>query len=96
MNAEDRPESAKKLPDRKILADIVEMLGYSITDHLPKVRLHYMIAGSTVDILDWNDPSLWDRIKPVLQERHAYYTKRAADSAAYIQIVEQMQESNSD
>ena len=87
-----------KIPDRNVLADIVEAVGgggiFSVANHLPKIPNHFLIAKSVVDVLDWEHPEIWGRLKAVLKERHEYHSERAAKAAALLQTVEQFQENS--
>lgn len=87
-----------KVPDRATLIKIVEAIGgggiFSVTHHLPKIPGHFL--RSTVDILDWEHPEIWKKIRPVLEERYQYHSRCAEKAAALLETVEQLQENNGD
>lgn len=87
-----------KVPDRTTLIEIVVAIGsdglFSVTHHLPKVPGYLHRRAPVVDVLDWEHPEIWNKIRPILEERYQYHSRCAEKAAALLEIVKQLQENN--
>lgn len=89
-----------KVPDKATLIKIVETIGgagiFSAVHHLPRVPGYIYRTGPIVDTINWEHPEVWNKIRPVLEERYQYHSLRVEKAAALLQIVKQLQENNGD